>query len=92
MGKPEANELPGLRDQAGLRRRAPGGIDRDVAVAQNDPALREYIARLRVSNCPGCKRIQWTPRGEPMMCPQCTGKRGTVEQASVPMGYGGRRQ
>lgn len=85
MAKAGIDELPGLRDQAKLGRRARRGIEADVLLAQNDPALKQYMAGLRVSNCPGCGRTQWTARGEPMMCPECTGRRGTVDQPTVPL-------
>jgi hypothetical protein len=88
MAEAGKDELPGLRDQPNLGRRERRGILRDVLLAQNDPGLQEYMKGLRVSNCPGCGRTQWTPRGEPMMCPACMGARGTMDRPSVPMGKG----
>jgi len=85
MAEAGKDELPGMRDQAAVKGRPRRGIDRDVLLAQNDPGLTAYMAGLRVSNCPGCGRTQWTPRGEPMMCPACTGRRGTVDQPTVPL-------
>jgi hypothetical protein len=92
MAEAGKDELPGLRDQAKLGGRARRGIERDLTLAQNDPALREYLARMRVSSCPGCKRTQWTPRGEPVMCPACMGRKGTAELPPIPMGTGRRRR
>ena len=92
MAEAGKDELPGMRDQAELGGRARRGLERDVLLAQNDPALREYMRWLQVSRCPGCNRTQWTPRGEPMYCPVCTGRRGTVDQSSVPLEAGGRRR
>jgi hypothetical protein len=92
MAEAGKDELPGIRDQGAVRGRPRRGIDRDVLLAQNDPGLQEYMKRLRSSRCPGCNRAQWTPRGEPMMCPVCTGRRGTVDQSSVPLEAGRRRR
>ena len=34
-----------------------------------------YLGELQQANCPGCGRVQYTPRGEPVACPKCvTGK------------------
>jgi len=92
MAEARKDDLPGLRDQAELKGRAPRGIDRDVQLAQNDPGLQEYLRGLLVSRCPGCNRTQWTPRGDPMYCPVCTGRRGTMDQISVPLEAGRRRR
>ncbi len=51
-----------------------------------DPRIKEYLGGFRVSNCPGCGGVHYTPRGDPVMCPKCTGPEGTLSRTSVPMG------
>jgi hypothetical protein len=50
-----------------------------------DTAVRKYLDALRPSNCPSCGKAQKTPRGEPMVCPRCTGRQGTVDRPTVPL-------
>lgn len=57
-----------------------------------DPAMKEYLATFRESDCPGCGGVQYTPRGEPVACPKCVGGVGSVPQSSVPMAMKGRRR
>lgn len=54
--------------------------------------FEEYVGKLRVSNCPSCGRVQYTPRGEPMMCPKCTSGKESLARPSVPMQLRGRRR
>ena len=53
--------------------------------------LLAYMDGLRQSNCVGCGRVQYTPRGEPMNCPKCTSGEEAISKPSVPMQMKGRR-
>jgi hypothetical protein len=60
-----------------------------------DPAMIEYLNTFQVSNCPGCGRVQRTPRGEPVACPKCvTGKTSlpgpSAAMRAPELGTGGR--
>ena len=51
----------------------------------------DYLRELRETNCPHCGRVQYTKRGESMVCPACINASDTVERPSVPMGMKTRR-
>lgn len=51
----------------------------------HDSKVLLYLGTFRVSNCPGCGGVQHTPRGEPVRCPKCTGRHGSLTKPSVPM-------
>lgn len=65
--------------------RTRGWLQRVRLAGRQDPGLQAYIDKLRVSNCVGCGRVQYTPGGKPMRCPRCMGKKGTVDRPSIPM-------
>jgi hypothetical protein len=54
-------------------------------------ALAEYLDHLRQTNCPGCGRVQFTPRGEAMPCPVCVAGKKSLERPAVPMAMKTRR-
>ena len=49
-------------------------------------ATRRYLDSLAPSNCPGCGRVQKTPRGEPVMCPRCIRPHRVIAHPTIPLG------
>ena len=51
----------------------------------------EYLSTLRVANCPGCGRLQYTVEGKPVMCPKCVAPAKVIAHPTAPMRMKTRR-
>lgn len=62
-----------------------GWLQRARRAAKHNPELAAYLNTLRLSNCPGCGHVQYTVGGKPITCPRCAGRKGTVDEPSLPL-------
>ena len=56
-----------------------------------DGPTAAYLSTLRVSNCPGCGRVQYTVGGKPVRCPKCVRPVKVIGPPTVPMRMKTRR-